>query len=70
MKNGESVAAGREAFVSVMKEKLGVKVKGHVVIGGDASSEPRESSAACKRILGHENDGLRPENNYFWDDIA
>jgi putative transposase len=64
----ESVAVGTEAFVTATKEKLGVKVKGREVIGGDGSYELRESPAPYKAILGHENNVLRFENTYFWDD--
>jgi len=64
----ESVAVGREAFVTSTKEKLGVKVKGREVIVGDGSYVLRESPEAYVGILGHENEGLRLENTYFWDD--
>ena len=65
----ETVAVGSKAFVTVMKEKLGVKGKGREVIGGDGSYELRESSATYKGILGHESACLRLENTHFWDDI-
>jgi hypothetical protein len=65
----ESVAVGSELFVTVTKEKLGVKGKGREVIGGDGSYELRESPAPYSGILGHENEGLRLKNTYFWDDI-
>lgn len=64
----ESVAVGSELFVSVTKEKLGVKGKGRDVRGADGSHELRESSAPYKAIFGQENDGLRPQNEYFWND--
>jgi putative transposase len=62
----ESVAVGSEAFVTATKETLGDKGEGRAVIGGDGSYELRESPAAYKGILGHENAVLRPQNNYFW----
>jgi putative transposase len=64
----ESVAVGSEAFVTTTKEKLGVKVKGREVMGDDGSYVMRESPAAYEGILGHENEGLRLENSYFWDE--
>jgi putative transposase len=64
----ESVAVGGEGFVSAMKEKLGVKVKGREVIGGGDSYELRESPVAYEAILRPENGGLRHQNTYFWDD--
>ena len=54
--------------MTATKEKLGVKVKGREMIGGDGSYEIRKSPAAYKGILGHENEALRLENTYFWDD--
>ena len=63
----ESVAVGSKAFVTITKETLKVKGEGLMVIGGgDGSYELRESPAAYKGILGHENAVLRPQNEYFW----
>jgi hypothetical protein len=59
---------GSEAFLTARKEKLGVKVKGREMIGGDGSYELRKSPAAYEGILGHENEGPRLENTYFWGD--
>lgn len=64
----KSVAVGSEGFVTATKEKLGVKAKGREVIGGNGSYELRERQAAYKGILGHENDFLRPQNEFFWED--
>ena len=57
---------GGESFVNATKEALGAKGEGRVVIGGDGSFELRESPAAYRVILGHENGALRLENGYFW----
>jgi putative transposase len=64
----ESVAVGSEGFVTATKERLGFRVKGREVVGGNGSYELRESAASYKAILGHENEGLRPENTHFWED--
>jgi putative transposase len=64
----ESVAVGSEVFVTATKEKLGFNARGREVIGADGSYELKLSPAPYKDILGHENDVLRPENTYFWDD--
>ncbi len=64
----ESVAVGSAVFVSATKDKLGIKGKGREVIGVDGSYELRESIAPYRGVLGHENEGLRLENTYFWDD--
>jgi putative transposase len=66
----ESVAVGSEAFVTATKEKLGLRAKGREVVGRDGSYELRESPAAYKVILGHENAVLRLQNEYCWDDIG
>ena len=66
----ESVAVGSKLFVTATKEKLGVKGKGREVLGGAGSYELRESPAPYKAILVHENDSLRPQNTYSWDDIS
>ena len=71
LRNGkwsESIAVGSESFVMMTKEKLGIKAKGREVVGGDGSYELREAPAAYNGILGHENDVLRSENTYFWED--
>jgi len=64
----ESVAVGSEQFVAMTKEKLGFKGKGREGVGGEGSYELRESPAPYKAILGHENGGLRLQNEYFWND--
>jgi len=66
----ESIAVGSEPFVSATREKLGIKGQGREVIGTNGSYELRESSVPYRAILGHENDGLRPENGYFWNDTV
>jgi len=64
----ESVAVGSERFVVDTWDRLGMRAKGREVVGGDGSYELRECLAAYKGILGHESDGLRLENTFFWDD--
>jgi REP element-mobilizing transposase RayT len=65
----ESIAVGSESFVSMTKEKLGMKAKGREVVGGgDGSYELREAPAPYQGSLGPKNTGLRGENTYFWDD--
>jgi hypothetical protein len=54
--------------VTATKEKLGIKGKGRDVIGVEGSYELRESPAPYRTILGHENDGLRLQNAYLWND--
>ena len=54
--------------MTTTKEKLGFKAKGREAIGGNGSYQLREPPAAYRGILGHENEGLRLENTYFWGD--
>ncbi len=62
----ESVAVGSEAFVSATKDTLGDKGEGRVVVGSDGSYELRESPTAYRGIFGHENEVLRPQNEFYW----
>jgi len=65
----ESLAVGSEEFATAMKEALGFRAKGRSVVGGNGSFELRESSVAYGSILGPENAAIRPQNEYFWEDI-
>jgi putative transposase len=64
----ESIAVGSETFVTMTKEKLGYKVKGREVIGGNGSYQLREPPAAYKGNSGLENEALRLQNEHFWKD--
>ncbi|MDH4164764.1 MAG: transposase [Nitrospirota bacterium] len=64
----ESIAVGREPFVVATQAKLGIKGPGRVS-DTDGHYELRESSSSYMTILGHENDGLRLQNGYFWNDL-
>jgi len=64
----ESIAVGRESFVTMTREKLGSKGKGREVVGGDGSYVLQESPTPYNSILGHENEALSLENAFFWDD--
>ena len=64
----ESIAVGSEPFVVATQAKLGIKGPGRVS-GTDGHYELRESSSSYMTILGHENDGLRLQNGYFWNDL-
>ena len=66
----ESVAVGSEGFVTAMKGRLGIKVKGREVIEGNGSYELREPRASYGDTLTPKNDLLRLQNTYFWDDIV
>ena len=61
---------GGESFVTATKKKLGLRAKGRKVVGEGGSYELRESAAAYKGIFDYGNAGLRPQNEYFWEDTA
>ena len=64
----ESIAVGSEQFVHATQATLGIKGYGREVIEAGGSYALRESPAAYRPILEHENDDLRPQNSYFWSD--
>lgn len=64
----ESVAVGGEEFVKATKETLGLKAKGREVIGGDGSYQLKEFPAPYNSRLLLENEPLRLQNEYFWED--
>jgi hypothetical protein len=64
----ESVAVGGESFVNATRDKLGMKGKGREVIGVDESYALRELPAPYKTIFRAENDDLRLQNVYSWND--
>jgi hypothetical protein len=66
----ESVAVGTERFVTAIKERLGIKVKGREVIGENGSYELREPRVPYGGTFTPQNDLLRLQNTYFWDDIV
>jgi len=64
----ESIAVGSELFVNATQAKLGLKGRGRDVVGEDGSYELRESPVSYRAIVKHENNDLRPQNRYFWND--
>ena len=60
---------GSEPFVHATQAKLGIKGHGREVIGADGSYELIESPATYTSNLGRENDGLKLQNSYFWNDL-
>jgi hypothetical protein len=63
----ESIAFGREGFVSDVKERLGAKAMWREVVGADGSYELRQSTAAYEADFTPQNEGLRQENAFFLD---
>ena len=59
---------GSESFVTMTKEKLGIKAKGRKVVGEDGSYVLQEPPAAYNSIFGLENGVLRAQNEHFWGD--
>jgi putative transposase len=63
----ESVAVGSRAFVTETKERLGVRAKGRKLVGTGECCELKESPAPYKGISGHENEAIRLQNEYYWE---
>jgi putative transposase len=66
----ESIAVGSESFVTMTKEKLGIKAKGRKVVGEDGSYVLQEPAAPYNGIFGLENEVLKAQNEHFWDDTV
>jgi REP element-mobilizing transposase RayT len=64
----ESIAVGSAAFVYQTQTTLGIRGHGREVIRADESYELRESTVPYTANLGHENDVLRLQNSYSWND--
>jgi len=63
----ESVAVGSRAFVTETKERLGVRDRGRKLVGTGDNFELRESPAPYKGISGPENEAVRLQNEYYWE---
>lgn len=66
----ESIAVGSEQFVETTNEKLGIKAKGRQVTGENGTYQLREPAASYQCNFDPENERLRLENMYFWNDIV
>jgi len=64
----ESIAVGSGSFVAVTKEKLGIRALSREVMETDGGYLLREPSMPYKTILPPENDDIRLQNGYYWDD--
>jgi len=49
---------------------IGIKAKGRKIIGSKKGYELREPAIPYGANLTPENDLLRPQNTYYWDDIV
>jgi putative transposase len=61
---------GSREFVEDTKERLGIRARGREVRGGNGTYQLREASALYGRNFDPQNDGLRLENRYYWNDIS
>ena len=66
----ENTAVASESFMNATKEKLDIRAHGREVSGSDGSYALRGSPMPYKIILWQENDGVRPQNGYYWNDTA
>lgn len=63
----KSVAVGSTVFVEKIKAELGSKAIGRQVTAGDGTCELREPDVSYNANFAGENNGLRPDNSYFWN---
>ncbi len=61
------MAVGSRAFVTETKERLGVRDKGRKLVGTGESCELRESPVPYKGISGPENEAIRLQKEYYWE---
>jgi hypothetical protein len=64
----ETIAVGSESFVTMTKEKLGIRAKGREVVGEDGTYVLQEPPGSYSAIFGQENTVLRAQNEHFWED--
>ena len=60
---------GSDEFIEDTKRKLGFRGKGRRVVGYEGSYQLREPEVAYSCNFPTENDVLRLENTYLWDNI-
>jgi putative transposase len=66
----ESVAVGSRSFIEATIKRLGIKARGRKVSGKNKSYELREPAVPYGVNFTPENDLLRLQNTYFWNDIT
>jgi len=66
----EALAVGSLAFVESVKNDLGVKAAHREVLAVDGTYALREPSEAYTRNLISENEALRSQNTFFWNEIV
>jgi len=62
----ESIAVGGEAFVRIIKERLGIRAKGRKIEGGQSRFELREGLGPYFHVFRGENVDLSEKNTFFW----
>lgn len=66
----ESIAVGTKPFVKKVKCRLGIRARGRKVVENTDGYELKEPEGTYRPLLGGKMGFLRPENSYFWKDIA
>ena len=64
----EAIAVGSLTFVESVKNELGFKAAQRDVIEGDGSYTLREPIEAYGPQFAAENEALRPQNTFFWNE--
>jgi REP element-mobilizing transposase RayT len=66
----ESIAVGSLSFVETVKNQLGVKAAHRDVVESDGSYVLRETAEAYALKFAGENESLRSQNTFFWNQIG
>ena len=66
----ESIAVGSLAFIDKVKSELGVRAAHRDVIEADGSYVLREPAEAYALNFAGENEALRSQNTFFWNEIV
>ncbi len=64
----ERIAVGREEFVEMTKEELGIRASGRKIREVDGQFELREAEASYNGHFEAKKSYIRPENAYVWQD--
>jgi putative transposase len=66
----ESIAVGSLAFIDEVKSELGLKAAHRDVVESDGSYVLREPAEAYALKFAGENEALRSQNTFFWNEIV
>jgi REP element-mobilizing transposase RayT len=69
-RRSEPIAIGSRSFVEKVKNELGFKAAHRELVEGDGSYALREAAEAYGLEFGAENEALRHQNSFFWNETV